>query len=165
MARKCFFSFHYKPDNWRASQVRNMGMVEGNPAVSDNDWESITKGGDSKIQQWIDDQINGKSCAIILIGTNTAGRKWIDYEITKSWNSKKGVLGIYVHNLKDKDGNQCVQGSNPFSSFTIGEKKKQMTDIVKTYNPPYLSSTDAYNYIKENLANWADKAVEIRNNF
>lgn len=38
MARRVFFSFHYKPDNWRAAQVRNAGVVEGNTPVSDNDW-------------------------------------------------------------------------------------------------------------------------------
>jgi hypothetical protein len=27
--RKVFYSFHYMPDAWRASQVRNMGVVEG----------------------------------------------------------------------------------------------------------------------------------------
>lgn len=27
MARRTFYSFHYKPDNWRVSQVRNMGVV------------------------------------------------------------------------------------------------------------------------------------------
>ena len=96
MARKAFYSFHYIPDNWRASQVRNMGAIEGNIPVSDNDWEEITKGGDKAIQKWIDGQINGKSCAIVLIGTNTAGRKWIKYEIKKSWNDGKGVLGIWL---------------------------------------------------------------------
>ena len=39
MARKCFYSFHYQPDNVRASQVRNIGAIEGNQPVSDNDWE------------------------------------------------------------------------------------------------------------------------------
>lgn len=29
MARKAFFSFHYKHDNWRAAEVRNMGVIEG----------------------------------------------------------------------------------------------------------------------------------------
>lgn len=29
MARRVFTSFHYVPDNWRASQVRNMGKIEG----------------------------------------------------------------------------------------------------------------------------------------
>ena len=43
MARRSFFSFHYEPDASRAAQVRNMGMVDGNNPVSDNDWETITK--------------------------------------------------------------------------------------------------------------------------
>ena len=77
MARKVFFSFHYKPDNWRASQVRNAGTVEGNKPVSDNDWEAITSSGDAEIRKWIDGQLSGKSCAVVLIGSATAGRKWI----------------------------------------------------------------------------------------
>ena len=44
MARRAFFSFHYKPDASRAGQVRNMGMVEGNTPVSDNDWENRHEG-------------------------------------------------------------------------------------------------------------------------
>ena len=28
---------------------------------------------------------------IVLIGESTANRKWINYEITKSWNDHKGV--------------------------------------------------------------------------
>ena len=45
MRRLIFCSFHYKPDNWRAGQVRSMGTVEGNEPVSDNDWEEVTGGG------------------------------------------------------------------------------------------------------------------------
>ena len=39
--RQVFFSFHYNRDSWRASQVRNMGKVDGNSTFSDNDWEEI----------------------------------------------------------------------------------------------------------------------------
>jgi hypothetical protein len=79
MARRVFYSFHYKPDNWRASQVRNIGAVEGNKPATDNEWEEIKKGKDKAIQKRIDDQLDGKSCTIVLIGENTAGRKWIKY--------------------------------------------------------------------------------------
>lgn len=75
MVRRVFFSFHYKPDNWRASQVRNIGVIEGNAAVSDNDWETITGRGDEAIRRWINEQMHGRSCAIVLIGNRTAGRK------------------------------------------------------------------------------------------
>jgi len=162
MVRKAFYSFHYKPDNWRASQVRNMGVIEGNIPVSDNDWEEITRGGDKAIQKWIDGQINGKSCAIVLIGTNTAGRKWIKYEIKKSWNDGKGVVGIYIHNLKNKDGYQSSKGKNPFDDFTVDGKK--LSSIVKAYDPPSSISTRVYDHIKTNLETWVEEAISIRNN-
>jgi hypothetical protein len=79
-----------------------MGVIEGNQPVSDNDWEQIKKGGDVAIKKWINEQLNGRSCTIVLIGTNTAERKWIKYEIEKTWNDGKGLLGIYIHNLKIK---------------------------------------------------------------
>ena len=91
MARRVFFSFHYEADNWRTSQVRNIGVVEGNRPVTDNKWEEIKRGGAKAIQNWIDGQLTGKSCTIVLIGAATAGRKWIKYEIEKSWNDGKGV--------------------------------------------------------------------------
>lgn len=166
MARKTFYSFHYVPDSQRASQVRNMGVVEGNSPVSDNDWEKITNGGDDAIKKWIDGQLSGKSCAIVLAGTNAAGRKWINYEIRKAWNDSKGVVAIHIHNLKDLSGNQCSKGSNPLASVTvpIGGVDKTLSSVAKAYDPPYVDSKQVYTYISNNLAAWADEAVSIRNN-
>jgi len=164
MARRVFFSFHYKPDNWRASQVRNMGVIDGNRPCSDNDWETITKGGDEKIKKWIAEQLDGKSCAVVLIGAGTAGRKWINYEIVKAWNDKKGIVGVYVHNLQDSAKNQATKGSNPFADIKYGDTGKMLSAIVKAYDPPYTTSTLVYNHIKENLATWVDEAITIRNN-
>lgn len=89
MARKCFYSFHYKPDNWRAATVRSIGAIEGNEPAKDNDWESIASGPnqDQKIQAWIAEQMKGRSCTVVLVGSNTANRKWINYEIVKSWDN------------------------------------------------------------------------------
>ncbi|RKX66819.1 MAG: hypothetical protein DRP41_01540 [Thermodesulfobacteriota bacterium] len=163
MARRVFFSFHYKADNWRASQVRNMGVIDGNRPVSDNDWEQITRGGDKAIKDWIAEQMEGKSCIVVLIGSNTAGRKWIKYEIKKAWNDGKGVMGIYIHNLKDKEGNQSSKGRNPFDDFTINREK--LSKIVKAYDPPYSTSTNVYDYIKKNIADWVEKAIKVRNKY
>jgi len=163
MTRRVFYSFHYAPDNWRASQVRNIGVVEGNTPASDNDWETVTKSGDKAIQNWIDGQLNGRACSIILIGQNTAGRKWINYEIKKSWEDGKGLLGIYVHRLKDRNGLQSSQGGNPFDKFTLNGSEKKMSSIVKAYNPPYVDSKDVYGYISDNLAGWIEAAVKSRN--
>lgn len=163
MATRSFFSFHYQPDAWRASQVRNAGVVEGNQPVSDNDWEQITRGGDSAIKSWIDRQMQGRSCVVVLIGSQTANRKWVKYEIVKGWNDRKGVVGVYVHNLKDSLGYQSTKGSNPFDGITLNGRS-MLSSVVKAYDSPYSTSTNVYDHIKSNLAGWVDEAIKIRNN-
>ena len=39
-----------------------------------------------------------------------------------------------------------------------------MSSIVKCYNPPYTTSTNVYDYIKTNIEDWIEKAIEIRDN-
>ncbi|MBS1960866.1 MAG: TIR domain-containing protein [Bdellovibrionales bacterium] len=160
MARQVFYSFHYKPDNWRASQIRNIGVVEGNRPASDNDWEEVTRGGDEAIKKWIATQLQGRSCSIILIGSETAGRKWINYEIGEAWKNGLGILGIHIHNIKNSDGKQCSKGTNPFSGLKLGEKS--FDTVVKTYDPPHSESTQVYQYIEKNLAEWIEEAIKIR---
>jgi hypothetical protein len=143
--------------------VRNMGVIEGNQPVSDNDWESITKGGDTAIKKWIDAQIIGRSCNVVLIGANTAGRKWISYEIEKAWNDGKGVVGIFIHNLKDVNEKQASKGSNPFDSLSVNGKK--LSSIVKAYDPPYSTSTSVYAHIKNNIDAWVQEAIDIRKKY
>jgi len=158
--RRAFYSFHYKPDYWRASQVRKMGVIKGNKPVSDNDWETVKKAGDAAIKKWIKEQLKGKSVAIILIGEKTASRKWVKYEIKKAWKKGKGVLGIYIHNLKNSDGNKSdSKGNNPFKIKIEG---KSLSKIIKTYDPPHTQSKKVYKHIDSNLKKWAEEAIKIR---
>lgn len=160
MSRSVFYSFHYQPDNARAAQVRNAGVVDGNQPVSDNGWESITQGGDSAIEKWIDGQMSGKSCAVVLIGSRTAGRKWINYEITKAWNDGRGVLGVYIHNLKNFAGEQSTKGGNPLDFVTVNGTK--LSIWAEAIDPPFTTSTVVYEHIKTNLADWVERAITIR---
>lgn len=164
MARNCFYSFHYKPDCHRASQVRNIGVIEGNKSASDNDWEKITKGGDKAIEQWITNQMKGKSCAVVLVGSNTAGRKWINKEIVKAWDKEMGVVGIYIHGLKNIKGETSTKGANPFDFVTHGPTKKKLSNIVKCYNPAGATSKEKYAWISKHLANAVEEAIRIRAN-
>lgn len=38
-----------------------------------------------------------RSCVIVLIGTETASRKWVQYEIKEAWKRGKGIVGIYIN--------------------------------------------------------------------
>jgi hypothetical protein len=165
MARKCFFSFHYQPDNWRASTIRQIGAIEGNQPALDNDWETVTKAGDAAIEKWIDGQMEGRTCAIILIGSATAQRKWIDYEIKKAWSKNIGVLGIYIHGIKDSKGDISGKGNDPFAHFTLGEKKTPLSSIIQTYDPIGLDSKEKYNYIATNIDSWIETAITTRKKY
>lgn len=75
------------------------------------------------------------------------------YEIRHAYEKRKGLLGIYIHNIKDpqkfKEGysGKCKQGDNPFELFPLNDGRK-LSSIVKCYNP---NSEDAYNDIKKKI--------------
>lgn len=162
MARKCFYSFHYKPDNWHVSKIRNIGTVEGNKPASDNDWETVTCGGDKKIKEWISNQMRGRTCTVLLAGSNTANRKWINHEIVESWKAGMGVIVIYIHNITDVNDKQSSKGANPLYYITHGTSKKRLSTIAKTYDPPRTTSKGVYSYISDNIDGWIEEAIKIR---
>lgn len=163
MARKCFFSFHYKPDNARASQVRNIGVIEGNQPAPDNDWESVKNGGDDAIRKWIATQMSGRTCTVVLVGTETANRKWINHEIVKSWSDGLGVVGIRIHGLRNLQGQTSASGPNPFDFIGYGNSGKKLASIVKCYDPGGSTSKDRYDWISKHLSNAIEEAIKIRN--
>lgn len=156
--RKVFYSFHFDNDVFRVQQIRNIGALEGNTPVTVNAWETIKKAGKKAIETWIEDNMKFKSCVIVLIGEDTHNRPWVKYEIKKAWEDGKGLLGIYIHNLKDPKTGKCSKGVNPFDQFTFEDGTKLSTK-VKCYNP---SSSDTYNDIKNNVEDWIETAVESR---
>ena len=151
--RKIFYSFHFNNDVFRIQQVRNMGVIEGNEPVSPNTWEDLKKS-DASVEKWIDDNISGKSCVVVLIGSETSTRKWVKYEIKKAVSDGKGVLGIYVHNLKDPTTGTCTKGANPFTG--LGLTRAGAAFVPKVYDP---KSDDAYKDIAANLSVWIEAAI------
>lgn len=167
MARKCFYSFHFKPDCWRAGTVRSIGAVEGNEPALDNDWEAITSGEDrdAKIKNWISRQMSDKPCTIVLVGAQTANRKWINHEIAKSWDAKMGLVGIRIHGLKDSQGMTSSYGDDPFDYVTVGASKTKLSSIFKCYNPAGATSQDRYDWICKHLGNAVEEAIAIREKY
>lgn len=156
--RQVFYSFHYEKDVMRVQQIRNIGAIEENKPVSSNNWESIKRNGDSAVEAWIDENMKYRSCVIVLVGEETANRKWVKYEIVKAWNDGKGLLGIHINNLKDPRYGTCQEGKNPFEQFILNNKY-YLSNIVKCYK---TKSLDAYNDIANNLEAWIEEAIRIR---
>lgn len=164
--RQVFYSFHYENDARRVAQIKNIGVLEGNEPVSPNEWEEVKSNGDGAIKKWIDSNMEYKTCLIVWIGEKTANRKWINYEIKRAWDRGMGVLGVYIHNIKDpllcRNGGSGVskKGKNPFEYVTVDSDK--LSDIVDCYNP---DASDAYSCIEDNISDWIEEAIEIRNQY
>ncbi|MCH8080389.1 MAG: TIR domain-containing protein [Proteobacteria bacterium] len=163
MAKRVFYSFHYKPDVMRVSQVRNIGALEANRPATDNDWETVVSGKDAAIKRWITQQMKGRSCTVVLVGENTANRKWINHEIIKSWDVGMGVVGIHIHGLKNTDGYIANKGKNPFDFIGYGNTGKKLSSIVNCYNPAGSNSKERYAWIARHLENAVEEAIKIRN--
>ena len=156
--RQVFFSFEYDKDNWRAGQVRNMGKVSNDSTFSDNDWESVKKDSELAIKRWINAEMAKRSCIVVLIGSTTSTRKWVKYEIEKAYELGKGIVGIYVHGLKDKDGKQTSKGANPFYNIYTDDGYR-LSNYVQAYDTGYVYSTNVYNDIKDKIEGLIEDAI------
>lgn len=155
MARHVFFSFHYKNDVWRANIVRNSWVVRDDKTaagfIDEADFEKIKKGGDAAIKKWIDEQLKGTSVTVVLIGSETNSREYVKYELQKSYEKGNGMLGIYIHKIKDKDGNTSPKGSNHFG--VIGKDN----DGNSVY---FSSSYSTYDWVDDDGYNKMGKWIE-----
>ena len=158
MARRAFFSFHYKNDVWRANQVRNSWVTQGKEAagfVDAADFEKVEKEGDEAVKRWIDKQLVGTSVTVVLIGSETCNRPYVQYELRKSYERGNGIIGVYIHQLKDKDGKTSTKGGNTFGELGKDENGKAIYffNIAKEYD--YV---DDNGY--DNLGDWIEKAAK-----
>ena len=116
MARRVFFSFNHDDDIWRANQVRNANVVAGSHLAGffdHSEYEVAKTEGKLGIQRMILRHLKDTTVTVVLIGTETAKRPWVKYEIKQSIARKNGLLGIYIHRLKDPNKPPSSRGAKP----------------------------------------------------
>jgi hypothetical protein len=114
--RRTFFSFHYQRDVWRASIVRKAGVVDAQAAAGWSDasiWEEARSKGDEAVHRLVNKALDGTTVTVVLIGAETRNRKYVRYEIEQSLKRNNGVLGIYIHNIKDQNQKVDAKGQPP----------------------------------------------------
>jgi hypothetical protein len=141
MARRVFFSFKYQ-DVTRAMIVRNSWVTQGKVAagfIDAADFEGLEKEGEDAIQEWIDDQLDGTSVTVVLVGEDTCDSKWVSYEIEKSKVLGHGLLGIDVSKIENFEG----------------ETSERCGKIPKGYDFYLWNKDDGYN----NMGDWIEAAA------
>lgn len=159
MSRKVFFSFHYDHDINRAMTVRNSWVTQGVEKagfVDKAEFERIQRQGKSAIEKWIDDQLYGTSVTVVLIGSETLNRDFVQYEIRKSIEKGNGIIGVKIHNISDMITKRTsTQGSLHTVIGTWSESKKaiyfdEIADGIYDY-----TTQNGYN----NLGSWVEAAA------
>jgi len=158
MARKVFFSFHYRRDVRRVVQVRSSWVVrakgEAQPFYDKAEFEEAKRraGG---IEKWIEEQMKGTSVTVVLFGAETYDRPWVRHEIKRSLELGKGLLAIDIHSVKDPQLGADVQGKNPLSYWQTQRNGREvpLSSIYKTYD---WVGDDGYN----NLLSWIEAAAK-----
>lgn len=144
MARRVFFSFHYK-HVWKVNQIRSIPNVTGTAAAGFQDaslWEEAKKKGDKEIKRMIDEALKNTSVTVVFVTHSTTQRKYINYEIDRSLGKGNGLVAVQIHHLKDQNGNTGSAGAIPPQIEANGFKAYKYTN-------------------KEALAKWIEKAAEL----
>ncbi|EJD6043758.1 TIR domain-containing protein [Providencia rettgeri] len=161
MSRRVFFSFHYTGDVCRIGIVRNSWVTKKDRDDAGfwdaADWETVRKDTDLAIKRWINAQLKNTSVTVVLIGTDTSTRDWVNYEIEKSIEKGNGLLGIHINNIKGICSSTSNKGKNPLDNHQVlclDGKSYPASKIYKTYD---WVSDDGYN----NLKDWIEEAAKI----
>ncbi|TDX36565.1 TIR-like protein DUF1863 [Halanaerobium congolense] len=166
MAKRVFFSFHYKDvSDFRANVVRNSWITQDRKASGFFDasiWEEAKKKGVKALKRLIADGLKNTSVSCVLIGTDTYSRRWVRYEIIKSLAKGNGIFGVYIHNIKDKYGNVAIQGHNPFDYLAVKYNEEgNYLSFLEYKNGQWINYKDHDGYsIKSDIAN-RGKALKL----
>lgn len=163
MARVVFFSFDYD-DVFRANQVRNSGTFVGEKRSGFRDkaeYEKVRRTGDVAIKKWIRRQMKGCSVTCVLIGQNTSKSRWVNFEIEESIANGMGLLGVYVHRLKDPRKPDYVglfNPANPLDNHVVARYGFLVDNASDKYRT-YEWSTGGLLARSNDLGRWVDDAA------
>lgn len=161
MAKSVFYSFHYANDWWRVNNIKSMGVIEGQPVLESQDWESVKRQGEDAIWSWIKRQMSGKDAVVVLVGSDTAQRRWVRKEIAYAWDNGIPLCGVRIHGLKDENRQTDRAGVDPFAQVLL-EGGGTVGDYIKSYSPSGGDSQTIYADIKSTLPSLVDHAY-VRN--
>ncbi|CAM3054001.1 TIR domain-containing protein [Paenibacillus sediminis] len=106
MAHKVFVSYHHANDQAQADHLRTT-YGKDNTIIDRSLDEEIDSDDDDYILSIIrTSHLKDSTVTIVLIGSETSGRKWVDWEIYSSLRpygtrSRNGLLGIYLPTAGD----------------------------------------------------------------
>jgi len=146
MARYVFFSFAYEDvKNFKVNVVRQSWLINhSDETFADGSiWEKEKTKGESTIMDLIEKGMNKTSVTAVLIGAETANRRWINYKIIRSFDRGNGILGININRIRGKHQVISARGPNPLDrlGFQVSEDGKKIR-FYELVNGKWIAYSD-----------------------
>ena len=129
MARRTFFSFHYKPDVTRAQVVKKSQIVkdrEDSGFLDSSAFEEAQRKDANSLKKFLRKEMDGSSVVCVLVGAETALRRWVRFEIMQGIWDARGLLGIRIHTIADFNQMTASAGPNPFDLLGVYVNDRKM---------------------------------------
>ncbi|WP_223654395.1 TIR domain-containing protein [Hymenobacter psoromatis] len=157
MARRVFFSFHYKRDSHRVAQIHECNTIsdhfEKTPFLKGSEWESIERQGDKAIQNWIDNQMKGCGVVVVLVGLETANRRWVKYEVAKAHQEDRGIVCINMAGMKNLLSQTDSAGPSPLQTV-VDSNGRSLASLGKYKTYSWLGDLG-----RNNVDKWIEEAA------
>jgi hypothetical protein len=124
VAKRVFFSFHYQDViDFRANVVRQHWLTKPDREVAGffdaSIWSNAKLAGDVGIKRVINAGLEGTSVTCVLVGSATASRRWVRYEIMRSFRRGNALLSVHINSIKGRDQQVKLPGTNPLTQLGI----------------------------------------------
>ena len=123
MPKRVYFAFHYQDViDFRANVVRKHNFAEGVESAGYYDhsmWEEARNTSPEALRRLINQELEGTSVTVVLIGSHTWQRRWVRYEIFQSVRRANRILGIHINSIKGRDKLTKDLGPNPFNNMGL----------------------------------------------
>jgi hypothetical protein len=124
VAKKVFFSFYYEDViDFRANVVRQHWLTKPDREAAGffdaSIWGNAKLAGDVSIKRVINAGLEGTSVTCILAGSETYARRWVRYEVMKSFRRGNSLLSVHINSIKGRDQRTKLNGPNPLKHLGI----------------------------------------------
>lgn len=148
--RNVFVSYAHRLDQDAADEFRkrfgNEKMVFSDKSLENKDLSYLSD--DTIKNNYIRPQLRQSSVTIVLIGADTGGRWWIDWEIYYSLkktvgNERNGILGILLPNKQHNIPQRILDNPNNSEIINMPKNAYELEEAIervysKRYNYPNL---------------------------
>lgn len=115
------------------------------------------------LKRFLRKEMEGSSVVCVLVGAETALRRWVRFEIMQGILDERGIFGIRIHTIADLNGRNANAGPNPFDLLGVYVNDKKM------YFTERASVSDKWTYTtdfgQQMLPKWAYGAIPSNGTF